>query len=238
MIKSNFATTPSNDNGRDENKEILQKQNKYCEEQIIKCEFELLLANSQYIKSVQPKKYVESLLEAAKAAAVAFKMTRRKTPYGKYLLSIYYNLAKYVETRNGSMKAKKYYEVAGNLSYAFGELKNAKSFFEKAGDKESVAKIEKYLKNNTNDTIDYASDDEKISDTAQIENSLDLVKMMDEERNKTLKSLGKKRFHKRKTKKVRKKENSTDEEKCKATSIECGGRLLKFGLFELSHDIN
>ena len=41
------------------------------------------------------------------------------------------------------------YEIAGNLSYTFGELQNAKSFFEKAGDKESVAKIEKYLKGNT-----------------------------------------------------------------------------------------
>ena len=175
MVKLKFATTPSIDNDQDENKGALLKQNKYCEEQIIKCDFELLLANSQYIKSVQPKKYVESLLEAAKAAAVAFKMTRRKTPYGKYLLSIYYNLAKHVETKHGSIKAKKYYEVTGNLSYAFGELTNAKSFFEKAGDKESVAKIEKYLKGNTND-IDYAgaSDNEKISDTAQIESSLDL----------------------------------------------------------------
>ena len=86
MVKLKFATTPSIDNDQDENKRALLKQNKYCEEQIIKCDFELLLANSQYIKSVQPKKYVESLLEAAKAAAVAFKMTRRKTPYGKYLL--------------------------------------------------------------------------------------------------------------------------------------------------------
>ena len=130
-----------------------------------------------------------ALEAAAKAAAVAFKMTRRKFPYGKYLLSIYYNLAKHVETKNGSINAKKYYEIAGNLSYTFGELQNAKSFFEKAGDKESVAKIETYLKGNTNDSSsDYtdSSDDEKISDTAQIENTLNLVKMMDEERNKTL----------------------------------------------------
>ena len=43
------------------------------------------------ISNVQPKKYVESLLEAAKAAAVYTFNVRRKTPYGKYLLSIYYN---------------------------------------------------------------------------------------------------------------------------------------------------
>ena len=116
------------------------------------------------------------------------------------------------------MKAKKYYDVAGNLSYAFGELKNAKSFFEKAGDKEYVAKIEKYLKNNTNDTIDY-SDDENISDTAQIENSLDLVKMMDEERNKTLKSRRKKRFHKRKMKKVRRKKTQPTKKNAKRPAL-------------------
>ena len=112
---------------------------------------------------------------------------------------------------------KKYYEVTGNLSYAFGELTNAKSFFEKVGDKESVAKIEKYLKGNTNDSIDYASasDNEKISDTAQIESSLDLVKMMDEERNKTLQSLGKKPIKKRKTKKVKRKKNQPTKKNAK-----------------------
>ena len=41
------------------------------------------------------------------------------------------------------MKAKKYYDVAGNLSYAFGELKMPK-VSSKRGDKEYVAKIEKY----------------------------------------------------------------------------------------------
>ena len=81
-------------------------------------------------------------------------------------------------------------------------------------DKEYVAKIEKYLKNNTNDTIDY-SDDENISDTAQIESSLDLVKMMDEERNKTLQSLGKKPIKKRKTKKVKRKKNQPTKKNAK-----------------------
>ena len=222
MINLHFDKTSSIKNRQNENKEHLQKQNKYCKEQIVKCEFELLLANSQYIKSTQPKKYVESLLEAAKAAAVAFKMTRRKIPYGKYLLSIYYNLAKHVETKNGSINAKKYYEIAGNLSYTFGELQNAKSFFEKAGDKESVAKIETYLKGNTNDSSsDYtdSSDDEKISDTAQIENTLNLVKMMDEERNKTLKNRRKKRFNKRKMKKGKKKKSQPTKKNAKRPAL-------------------
>ena len=75
----------------------------------------------------------------------------------------------------------------------------------------------------------------KISDTAQIENSLDLVKMMDEERNKTLKSRRRNDFAQKK-KKVRRKLNRR--RKIQATSIECGGRLLKIWPFELSHDIN
>ena len=50
------------------------------------------------------------------------------------------------------------------------------------------------MKVSTNDTIDYSTD-ENISDTAQIENSLPREND-DEERNKTLKSLSKKRFAK------------------------------------------
>ena len=129
---------------------------------------------------------------------------------------------KHVETKNGSINAKKYYEIAGNLSYTFGELQNAKSFFEKAGDKESVAKIETYLKGNTNDSSsDYtdSSDDEKISDTAQIENTLNLVKMMDEERNKTLKNRRKKRFNKRKMKKGKKKKSQSTKKNAKRPAL-------------------
>jgi hypothetical protein len=189
MIHLNFDKNSSLDyqNGY---KEHLQKQIKYCEEQIIKCNFEVLLANSQLIKSTEPKKYVECLLEAAKAAAVAFKMTRLKTPYGKYLLSIYYNLAKHVETKNGRKKAQKYYEIIGNLSYAFNELKNAKSFFEKAGDKSSAAKIEKYLKGSTNNDSDNSdnSDNESklLTETAEMNSSHFFVKIMDDERIKAL----------------------------------------------------